>query len=283
MSDRRPRSERRRDLKRNRRAPARRSIWRGPVPIVVAIAAIVLAIAGFVVLSRSQESSTPTGDDVAAIVSQLTTVPQATLDTVGSGGLANPLKATGATDVVKGPSGRPVVIYVGGDYCPFCASERWSLIVALSRFGSLSGLQLMRSSSTDVFPNTPTFTFRGSSYASTVIEFAPVETADRQGNPLETPSPLQQASLARYDTQNSIPYVSIADRYVTVGSGFQPDVLTGKTWREIASQVRDPASPIAKAILGNANYLTAAICAVTGQAPAAVCEAPGLKGLAPPR
>jgi Domain of unknown function (DUF929) len=282
--DRRPRAERRRDRrKRERKSTASRSLWRGPAPIVGAIVAIVIIVAVFVFVSRSQQPATPTGADAAAIVSQITSVPQSTLDAVGSGGLANPLKSTGGVDMLRGPSGRPVVVYVGAEYCPFCASERWSLIVALSRFGSFSGLGLARSSPTDVYANTPTFTFRGSTYTSTAIELSAVETADRSGNALDSPTPLQQASFSRYDQQGSIPYVSIADRSVAVGSGFQPDVLAGKTWSDIAAQLRDPASPVAKAILGNANYLTAAICDATAQAPAAVCGSPALKGLAPTR
>ena len=41
---------------------------------------------------------------------------------------------------------------MGAEYCPYCAAERWSMIVALGRFGTFSGLQTMRSSSTDSRP-----------------------------------------------------------------------------------------------------------------------------------
>ena len=41
--------------------------------------------------------------------------------------------------------GKPEVLYVGAEYCPFCAAERWPVVVALSRFGTWSGL-----SATDV-------------------------------------------------------------------------------------------------------------------------------------
>ena len=37
--------------------------------------------------------------------------------------------------------GKPEVLYVGTEFCPYCAAESWSLIVALSRFGQFSGLQ----------------------------------------------------------------------------------------------------------------------------------------------
>src|SRR5438876_6623085 len=41
--------------------------------------------------------------------------------------------------------GKPVVLYVGAQYCPFCAAERWALVLALSRFGHWAGLRPMRS------------------------------------------------------------------------------------------------------------------------------------------
>ncbi len=34
--------------------------------------------------------------------------------------------------------GKPEVLFVGAEFCPFCAAERWPLIVALSRFGHFS-------------------------------------------------------------------------------------------------------------------------------------------------
>lgn len=56
-------------------------------------------------------------------------------------------------------NGKPAVIFVGAEWCPYCAVERWSLIIALLRFGNFSNLEYMLSSSTDIYPNTPTFTF----------------------------------------------------------------------------------------------------------------------------
>ena len=239
------------------------------------------AIAAFVFLS--QRSATTNDADAAAIAASVTSVPPATLESVGAGALSNPLQTTGATAPLKAASGKPVVIYVGAEFCPFCASERWSLVVALSRFGTFKGLGLTRSSASDVYPNTATFTFRGSSYTSDVIELAPVETQDRDHNPLDTPSALQDASLKRYDQAGSIPYLSIADRYFEVGSGYPPDVLAGRTWQQIADQMRDPSSSVARAVLANANFITAAICDVTANAPASVCDSAVLRALPKPK
>jgi hypothetical protein len=54
-----------------------------------------------------------------------------------------------ATDAVAG-GGKPEVLYIGAEYCPYCGTERWSMIVALSRFGTFRGLKEIRSSPTDV-------------------------------------------------------------------------------------------------------------------------------------
>jgi hypothetical protein len=271
--------------RRNRTGPGRRSdtsIWRGPLPLVGALALVALIIVAFAVLGRRDSGPPPGASAAPAVVAAVTGVPAEVFDAVGTGGLANPLQAQSGA-MLRGTSGKPLVVYVGADFCPFCASERWSVIAALSRFGTFDGLQLSRSSSTDVYPNTATFSFRGSSYTSELIEFAPVETADRDGRPQDSPTPLQQQSLQRFDAQGSIPFLSLADQYTQVGSGYPPDVLSGKSWLEVASQLKTPTSPVARAILGNANYLTAALCQITEQKPATVCESEVLRGLAPPR
>jgi len=257
----------------------RASIWRGPLPFVVSGALIAVAIGWSIVSSQGGPAPAPTGTAVAAVAASVTSVPPDVLDRVGSGGVADPLRPTGLPPL-RGASGRPLIVYVGAEYCPYCASERWSLIVALSRFGTFRDLALTRSSSSDVFPDTPSFTFRGSSYSSDAIEFTSVETADRAGAPLDSPSPVQAASMSRSDPQGSIPFLSIADQFVAVGSGYPPDVLKGRTWSEIAAQLRDASSPVARAVLGNANRITAAICRATGDAPASVCASSSVRGLA---
>jgi hypothetical protein len=163
------------------------------------------------------------------------------------------------------------------------------MIVALSRFGTLHGLRTVHSSSTDYAPNTPTFTFYGSSYASRYLEFTPVElttnvpdkSAPLEYKPLQKPTPAQQALMSKYDappyvpsqSQGSIPFVTIGNKYLIVGSSFDPKSLAGKSWSTIASSLKNPASPVARSIGGTANYITAAICGVTGNRPATACTA----------
>src|SRR6266542_1300741 len=81
-------------------------------------------------------------------------------------------------------AGLPRVVYVGAEYCPYCAAERWPVVIALSRFGSFSNLGLAHSSSTDAFPNTSTFTFHGATYHSQYLGFDGIETETSQRAPL---------------------------------------------------------------------------------------------------
>ena len=54
-------------------------------------------------------------------------------------------------------------------------AQRWAMVNALSRFGTFPGLSTVHSSSTDVYPNTPTWTFRNATYTSPYLVFDHVD------------------------------------------------------------------------------------------------------------
>jgi hypothetical protein len=150
--------------------------------------------------------------------------------------------------------------------------------VALSRFGSFRGLSATHSSITDVYPDTKTFSFYGSTYASSSLDFTSVELQTNQvsGNSyatLQTPTATEDAILAKYDAApytsqpGSIPFLDIANRYVSVGSGYSPQLLQGLSLKEIAAQLNNKNSPVAIAIDGEANQIVTAITAATGIEP----------------
>src|SRR5258706_4760621 len=120
--------------------------------------------------------------------------------------------------LLPGPKALPEVFYMGAEYCPYCAAERWPMIIALSRFGTFSNLKTTSSSSSDVYPNTPTFTFHGATYTSQYVDFVSVETTDRNQNTLETPTAAQQALVNQYDTGGSIPLVDFCNPYSFYGA-----------------------------------------------------------------
>jgi thiol-disulfide isomerase/thioredoxin len=259
------------------RAQVRNRVLLASGAIVVVIAVVVAFIvvkAGSNTAKPSGASNGPTGAALARVVSDTTSVPASALDAVGAGSVTTKPAPVSGPPLTSG--GKPEMLYIGADYCPYCAFERWGMIVALSRFGTFSGLHTVHSSSTDVFPNAPTYSFYGSTYTSKYLTFTPVEETTNipQGNsytPLQKPTPQQQALMAKYDPGLSIPFVDIGNRYKIVGASASPQVLDGKSWAAIAASLKDASSPVARAVDGTANYITAAICKLTNDQPASAC------------
>jgi hypothetical protein len=242
-----------------------------------AVAVVLVAVVVFVVWSGFRQTSAPAPNqqNQAKIIDQATHVPASVYDQVDPS--SQTLKPTGGTAVLKGADGKPELLYVGAEYCPYCAAERWSIVAALSRFGTFSNLSLTTSSGIDQYPDTPTFSFRGSSFKSDAITFTPVEIQDRNGKQLEQPTADQQKLMQTYDSGGSIPFVLVAGRYAGTGSGYQPDSLQGKTWSQVASDLDNPSAGSTRGIIGEANMLSAAICRVTDGQPAAVCQSTGVQ------
>lgn len=269
------------------RRAARNTFWRRNWPIIATVVSIVVVIAIFVGIANRPENTAGIGDPVpSALLKQVTGVNASVFEAVGTGptGTKTALLPTPETTLLKDSSGKPIFFYAGGDFCPYCAAERWSMITALSRFGTFKDLHLMRSAAND--GNISTFTFNGSSYTSQYITFQGLETLDRNSNPLETLTKDQQAIIDQFDgppyssASGGVPFISIANKYVQTSSGYQPTVLSDLTWQQIGDKLNDPTDPVTQSIIGEANFLTAAICQTTGQQPAAVCTSATLKNVA---
>jgi thiol-disulfide isomerase/thioredoxin len=292
-----------------KRAEQRRRLLIGGGAIVVVVA-VVLALVLVKLNAKSgtaaSASEGPTGASLTSLVNQVTGVPSSTLDTVGGGSIdpadvgagttSNGSYLAPVTGTTLTSGGKPEFLYIGAEYCPYCAAERWAMIVALSRFGTFSGLSTIHSSSTDTPSNVPTFTFYGSTYTSKYLSFSSVEETKnyRIGNStstsvnyvtLQTPTTAQQALITQYDPGTngqggSIPFIDIGNKYVEVGNlaGYGPTNLSGLTWSQIGADLSNPSSAVAKGIDGSANYLTAAICKLTGNQPASACT-PAVKAL----
>ena len=159
-------STRRAAVRRPVRKPVKRTpVWVAPVAVLAAIAVVIGAffLVRWYMTPAAPKAATP--DATQAVVTQITTLPTAQFEAVGEGTANNLIKPVTGTPLT-GASGKPLVLYIGAEYCPYCAAERWPLIVALGRFGTFSGLRTTTSSSSDAFPDTPTFTFHGATYTS---------------------------------------------------------------------------------------------------------------------
>ncbi|MBO0821780.1 MAG: DUF929 family protein, partial [Nocardiopsaceae bacterium] len=243
----------------------------------------------------SAVSKPPTGAQLTSVINNVTSVPPSVLEKVGAGsvtsGGSSPLQA------IKGgapltANGKPEMVYMGAEYCPYCAAERWAMVVALSRFGTFSGLATTHSAAKDGAgnaepdPNTPTFTFVHAKYTSKYLTFSPVEMETNVPDPksgtytkLQTPTSQQQSLITKYDVppyvpqgyNGSIPFVDFGNKYMLSGASYDGSVLAGKSWAQIAAALKNPSSPIAQGVDGTANYITAAICKMTNNQPATAC------------
>ena len=266
-----------------RRQPVRKPVagtpqWVMPAAAVIALAALVAAFLIYRWYTTPLPPPAPSQDTTAQVIAIITSLPASEIDSVGQGTANNLIKPISGP-VLTGASGKSVVFFYGAEYCPYCAAQRWALIIALSRFGTFSGLTTTTSSSTDVFPNTVTFTFHGATYTSQYIDFQSVETTDRSQNPLQTPSAAQQQLVSKYDSAGTIPFVDFANKYAFNGSMYQPDVIGGMSWLAVADSLKSPDSTQAKAIVGSANLITAAICKSVGDTPTGLCSGTAIQNL----
>ncbi len=278
-----------------RRSEQRRRILLAGGSIVVVLAVVLVFV--IVKLNSKPPSASsaqgltngPTGSALTSVVNKVTSVPASTLDAVGSGNGAVTGKPTTISGSTLTSNGKPEMFYMGAEYCPYCAAERWAMIVALSRFGTFKNLATVHSAvengggTAEPDPDTPTFTFLHATYTSQYLTFTPLEIQTNIPDPstgsytlLQKPSAAQQAIVTKYGGANSpIPFIDFGNHYLISGVSYDPAVLDGmgaNGWATIASDLSNPSSAVAQAVDGTANYITAAICkGLTNNAPASAC------------
>jgi hypothetical protein len=271
---------------RQQAAAARRQRLLMIVGPVVVVLAVVAAMIGVKVLSGKSEAPALADPATrAATITKLTTLPAATLEQAGSPAKAVLVPIKGQQPLTA--DGRPRVLYVGAEFCPYCASQRWPLIVALSRFGTFTGLAETHSSSSDVFPNTPTMTFKDAAYTSAYLSFTAVETADQEGKPMQSLTPADETLFKTLnappyvdkDSKGSIPFIDFGNRFLTSGASVSPELFKGLDHATIAARLADPASTLGRQADAAANAITAGLCALTGDKPAEVCTGNTVAGL----
>jgi thiol-disulfide isomerase/thioredoxin len=244
---------------------------------ITVVVLVVVAIIVIFEVSKKTQSGGTTGALPASVQSNLS-VPASTLAAVGVGA-----SSTQAFKPATGPSltsaGKPEMLYIGAEWCPFCAAERWAMAVALNRFGTFTPLKGIHSSANDVYPNTATLTFYNSTYTSKYLVFTPVENQDVNRNTLVKPTAAQQALWTKYAPPgNTYPFIDIGNRFITAVT-YSPHVLQGLSWQQIAADLHKPATPVAQGANGSANLFTAAICKITNNQPASVCASPPISTL----
>jgi hypothetical protein len=177
-------------------------------------------------------------------------------------------------------AGHPLTLFVGGQFCPFCASMRWPLVKALSRFGTFTGLgQINSQRGTDGFNSIGSYDLTKASFQSDYVTLRIVEVADVNGNPLQRPGADTTALLNQFDPQGSIPFVFVGGSYVAQ-LPYSPALLQGKSFQQILDDVNSSnPGEIGRAINAEADSITAIICKTDGAQPASVCNQPGIQAL----
>ncbi|MGH3245499.1 MAG: DUF929 family protein [Trebonia sp.] len=268
--------------------------------LVIAVAfALLVTVATLVTGQLTRVPRTDPG--FARLITEVTTVPVGKSVPGLSGLPASALSASASAAIlligldtphaVSGPplalDGKPEVLYIAEEDCPYCAMENWPLIVALGRFGNFTGLTTSQSPEFEDIAQVDSWTFFGSRYTSPYLSLAPVERrsndlVNAKANPdddasyrvLQRLTPTQQAIFARYDKTGSTPFLDFGGNAVRIGSGaIPPQLMTGKSWQQLAAALRQPKTEIGAALLDEADVLTAQLCRLTDNRPGSACPA----------
>jgi hypothetical protein len=267
----------------------------GLVIVIVAVLVVVKVSDGNGPTISSHQAVLPAP---AALVKEISTVPSSVFNTVGidipSTFAGNPPIVISGQPPLNLDGKTPTMMYYGAEYCPFCAAERRGIAVALARFGTWSGLDTTASGLLD--GDFSTLSFRYAKLDSPYINFVPIETCTNVVDPgatgcdgykpLQEPTKQEQVVLDKYGSSKYVPddiqgiaflYIDIDNKVLYSGSTYQPTVLTGLSQVQIAGGLTDPSNPVTRSIIGTANYIDASICASSKDAPADVCDSPGVK------
>jgi hypothetical protein len=244
--------------------------------VTVIVLIVIGGLVGYAIYLQSQGNNS-NGDagllntPISSLLYQnLTGVSMQTLSSIGSSSSEityTPHQISTSTTLTS--NGKADILYIGAEFCPFCAAERWAMVVALSKFGNFSNLEYMASAPTD--GDIATLSFRDATYSSPYnITLVTIENEDRNRAPLQTPTASEQQLWNQYNP-NSYPFVDIGGQYILTTSQFNYADLSNLNWTQIASQLNNPESNIARAIDGAANQFMGAICKIDGEQPSTIC------------
>jgi Domain of unknown function (DUF929) len=260
--------------------------------IAVVLVASLFAMVPAARAAQRSDGSVPAPAQVTQLV---TNVPVGTLNRVGIGDSRNPITSPGF-GISKRPGhfaseGKPEVISVDLAWCPHCAANSWALAVALSRFGTFTGLGEINTGThyckvaedpcnlnpVLCFPYTDGLSFLDARYRSPYISFAAIVLQDVNGRNLQTPTRREARSLFSVHLARTAPALDVGGAWGFSGSGYDPGTLSHKSWSQIAGSLASPHKHVAREVDGLANLFTAAICRVTKDRPGKVCNSPGVR------
>ena len=255
---------------------------------ILAIALVVVVIAVLVIVKVAgggsgsgsgsgtvDQASPPAGVPIpAATLASLQSVPVSTLASAPTSGIVTTPQPVNHASLTA--NGKPELLFIGAEFCPHCAAERWPMYVALSKFGTFAP-QPGRIHSANEDGDVPTITFYGTTYTSPYFTFKSVEvyTNKPQGNgyaPLQTPTPAQ-LTLWQNTNGSSFPFVDFGGKEVLPSAQYLFTPLEGLPFSDVAAQVGNNSTTIGAEIDASAAQLISTICgSLSNQQPSAVCS-----------
>jgi Domain of unknown function (DUF929) len=252
----------------------RRQLYRRVTIIVIITAVVLTLVLGFYfVYKEADKNGALANQPVTA--GDFSTLRQLSLASYGPSGasLLSTVKAYTGTSFTS--NGKPLVVYIGADYCPFCAIQRWPLIMALMRFGNFSGLKYMAASLSE--GDYPTFTFHGTAYHSQYLVFQGFEQQSRQqGVSLDTVPSNYTGVFGQYGS--SYPFIDFGNKYIVSGAMIPPEGMGNDDWTDVFNGIKTNSS-LGIQIKESTNVITALICKLTSNVPNSVCSQPQISEL----
>ncbi len=256
-----------------RQAAQRRNRMYGLVAVLVVV--VIVAVVVIIGVS-SGGSSAPRKPASPAAVTQMENVSTATLADAAS-------KVQGlnyASTAAGGPltsNGKPEVLYIGAEFCPVCAAERWPMTIALMKFGKFTNLQETRSAKAD--GDTGTWSYFGATYTSQYLTFVAQELYTNQPSggyykPLEKVTSAHQTIWAANEGSNlSFPFIDFAGKEVLTTAQFNPQTIYYHPFSWVLGAVGTNDNTTGAQIDASAAVFTKYLCGLTNNQPGDVCSA----------
>lgn len=264
-----------------RQQQRRRNQLLGVGGLGVVIIAVVVVVLVATLGSSNGPLRTPA---TAADVQKITTVPMSTLvaaipeanrliqTCAATGGCSDQAVAAPSQPTTLAKNGKPTLLYIGAEFCPICATERWEMIMALSHFGTFSNLSTTHSAKDD--GNIPTWSFYKSTYTSQYLNFQTYEVQTNTHANLETP-PANLVSLwsGFFGGEEEFPFIDFNQKYVFSTEQLLDTSLEGSSFNDILGDVGNNSTSIGSQIDAAAAVFTHYLCGMTGNQPSDVCSA----------
>jgi hypothetical protein len=255
--------------------------------VSIALVLIIVVVLVVVKVSGSGSNSGNASGDVpspphgtpipAATLAKMASIPLSTLAAAPTTGIVSQVQPISSTPLSA--NGKPELLFVGAEFCPFCAAQRWAMYIALSKFGTFEPEPGQIHSATHD-GNVPTLTFYGTKYSSPYFAFTPVEVYTNKpasnGNGytvLQTPTK-EQDELWQSLGSGSFPFLDFAGKEALVATQYSYQPMENLSFDTVAAQVGNNSTAIGANINAGAYQLIQAMCrSLSSHQPADVCSA----------